>query len=375
MHNNDTRAVRVQGGGLKPAFIQKMFRDSTSVEVLVRMLLIISQLARMARPPARGGAAGARVRMADNYQLIHESDFYGALKKLFSHRESQVRMRVCNLVGAPPFTSSPRRVLHGTAGSRADERRVQVTCAGIAPSSTNRWTRTASWRASLSAAPTPTQQRESSRASRSATPPSTATPSTAACGRASPACSHCCTTATPRRASTRWAPSATWFAAASSSCRPSSRAAPSRCCPHAPPRSCGHRSATRFMQLRRHGLLGGSSERADVFGVTRGAVQEVIEMGLGPNASNRLVQETALFSLGNMANHHAMAEVMQQQDVHRRVTALTESSHSNLRTVAQRLATKLRTWQEDVARSAGEAAGSQSRAAHAAAVGVENLRV
>lgn len=89
----------MQGGGLKPAFVQKMFRDSTSVEVLVRMLLIISQLARMAKVSGRNGEKPAS-SMANNYQLIHDSDFYGALKKLFNHKDSSVRMRVCNLVGA-----------------------------------------------------------------------------------------------------------------------------------------------------------------------------------------------------------------------------------------------------------------------------------
>lgn len=96
-------------------------------------------------------------------------------------------------------------------------------------------------------------------------------------------------------------------------------------------------------------------------------------MGLGANASDRLVQETALFSLGNMANHHAMAEAMQRQDVHRRVLALTESPQGNLRTVAQRLAAKLHTWQEELACSAGGSAASL-QAREALPSGSENLR-
>jgi hypothetical protein len=88
---------RLQGGGLKAAFIQKMFRDSTSVEVLVRMLLIISQLARMAKVSGRNTAPASS--MANNYELIHKSDFYSTLKKLFNHKDSSVRMRVCNLIG------------------------------------------------------------------------------------------------------------------------------------------------------------------------------------------------------------------------------------------------------------------------------------
>lgn len=88
----------MQAGGLKPAFIQKMLRDSNCSIVLERMLLIISQLARMARVSSHRAAPTST--MANNYTLIHESDFYGSVRKLFSHRDAQVRNRVCNLVGA-----------------------------------------------------------------------------------------------------------------------------------------------------------------------------------------------------------------------------------------------------------------------------------
>ena len=79
--------------------MQKMFRDSNSSVVLERMLLLISQLARMARVSNRGAAPTSP--MAANYELIHQSDFYAPVCKLLSHKDAQVRMRVCNLVGAP----------------------------------------------------------------------------------------------------------------------------------------------------------------------------------------------------------------------------------------------------------------------------------
>lgn len=78
-----------------------MFRDSNCSIVLERMLLILSQLARMAAPSrtASAGSAPARNLMAGNYDRIHKSDFYGPVRKLLSHSDAQVRMRVCNLVG------------------------------------------------------------------------------------------------------------------------------------------------------------------------------------------------------------------------------------------------------------------------------------
>ena len=104
-----TATMAMQAGGLAPAFIQKMFRESNSSIILERMLLIISQLARMARVATRTGSAPGA--MSDNYQLIHESEFYGPVRKLMQHKDAPVRMRVCNLVGVPHqvFVSLGRR--------------------------------------------------------------------------------------------------------------------------------------------------------------------------------------------------------------------------------------------------------------------------
>jgi hypothetical protein len=76
------------------------------------------------------------------------------------------------------------------------------------------------------------------------------------------------------------------------------------------------------------------------------SMQEVIEIALGSEASNRLVQETALFSLGNMANHAAMVAVMQSSQIESKVNALLDSPHSNVRAVAARLASKLKAWSD-----------------------------
>ena len=117
------RVTKVQVGVLKPAFIQKMFRDSSSTVVLERMLLIISQVARMAKVSGRGGAPGAA--MADNYKLLHQSQFYGPVGKLFLHKDAQVRMRVCNLVGALRL---PALLLHRAANGRMHLQMAACIC-------------------------------------------------------------------------------------------------------------------------------------------------------------------------------------------------------------------------------------------------------
>ena len=59
--------------------------------MLVKTLLIISQMARIAR-------VGSKT-LGGNYELIHRADIYGALRRLFTHTDPGVRMRLCSLVG------------------------------------------------------------------------------------------------------------------------------------------------------------------------------------------------------------------------------------------------------------------------------------
>ena len=110
---------------MKAAFVQKMFRDSNSSVVLERMLLLLSQLARMAKVSTRAGAQPSA--MAANYELIHQSDFYAPVRKLLGHKDAQVRMRVCNLVGATPHVESIVQVLLQIA------RRCSVRCGCMRP--------------------------------------------------------------------------------------------------------------------------------------------------------------------------------------------------------------------------------------------------
>lgn len=84
----------VQAGGMNGPFLQKLLRDNNPEQVLIKTLLMLSQLARIAR-------TGDSV-MAGNYELIHRADVYSHLRKLFSHPDAGVRMRLCSLIGVPP---------------------------------------------------------------------------------------------------------------------------------------------------------------------------------------------------------------------------------------------------------------------------------
>jgi hypothetical protein len=84
----------MQAGGLQSHFLQKLLRESNPSVVLVKTLLIISQMARIAR-------VGSKT-LGGNYELIHRADIYSALRRLFTHTDPGVRMRLCSLVGATP---------------------------------------------------------------------------------------------------------------------------------------------------------------------------------------------------------------------------------------------------------------------------------
>jgi hypothetical protein len=78
---------------MSAAFLQRMLRENNPQTVLIRTLLIISQMARRAKVDTVDG-------MSANYDLIHKADIYSAVRKLLNHADAAVRMRVCNLVGA-----------------------------------------------------------------------------------------------------------------------------------------------------------------------------------------------------------------------------------------------------------------------------------
>lgn len=77
---------------MKDQFLQKLLRENNPSVVLVKTLLIISQMARIAR-------VGSKT-LGGNYELINRADIYGALRRLFTHTDPGVRMRLCSLVGA-----------------------------------------------------------------------------------------------------------------------------------------------------------------------------------------------------------------------------------------------------------------------------------
>lgn len=89
----------LQAGGMHGPFLQKLLRDSNPPQVLIKTLLMLSQLARIAR-------TGNEV-MPGNYELIHQADVYSHLRKLFSHPDSGVRLRLCSLIGVQLFLPRP----------------------------------------------------------------------------------------------------------------------------------------------------------------------------------------------------------------------------------------------------------------------------
>jgi hypothetical protein len=81
----------VQAKGMHGTFLQKLLRESNPEDILIKTLLIIGQMARIAKKDSA---------MRHNYDLIHRADVYSALRKLFSHKAPVVRMRLCSLIGA-----------------------------------------------------------------------------------------------------------------------------------------------------------------------------------------------------------------------------------------------------------------------------------
>jgi hypothetical protein len=84
--------VALQAQGMSAVFLQRMLRETNPQTVLIRTLLIISQMARRQKVGTVNG-------MSLNYDLIHKADIYSALRKLLNHADAAVRMRVCNLIG------------------------------------------------------------------------------------------------------------------------------------------------------------------------------------------------------------------------------------------------------------------------------------
>ena len=74
----------VQAGGLTIVGKYGLLASDENVMLLVDTLGLISQLARLSK---------------DNYELIHQANIYPDLRRLIEHRDSNVRSKVCNLIG------------------------------------------------------------------------------------------------------------------------------------------------------------------------------------------------------------------------------------------------------------------------------------
>lgn len=74
----------IKYGGLQPEFVQKVIDPSNPPAIIMDGLSILSQIARMSK---------------DYYKQIHQAKIYTIIKELLRHKESEVRAKVCNLIG------------------------------------------------------------------------------------------------------------------------------------------------------------------------------------------------------------------------------------------------------------------------------------
>ncbi|GAX79537.1 hypothetical protein CEUSTIGMA_g6978.t1 [Chlamydomonas eustigma] len=77
----------VQCGGLAPSCVQQLLDDSLPASVLIDVLLVVSQLARISK------------ESFNTYEAISKAGVYPHIRKLLSHPDPGVRARVCNLIG------------------------------------------------------------------------------------------------------------------------------------------------------------------------------------------------------------------------------------------------------------------------------------
>lgn len=73
-----------EGGGLAPTCTAVLFSERNAIGVVVDALLIVSQLARAS---------------SENYEKLHQADLYPAFYRLLQHPDSNVRSKMCNLLG------------------------------------------------------------------------------------------------------------------------------------------------------------------------------------------------------------------------------------------------------------------------------------
>jgi hypothetical protein len=72
-----------QAGGLSPALVQRLLRDTNPTPLVVDMLLICSQLARASPREQAGGGQG----LAATYEALAKSNLLPVLRRLLSHHD------------------------------------------------------------------------------------------------------------------------------------------------------------------------------------------------------------------------------------------------------------------------------------------------
>jgi fused-like protein len=83
MENNFGKQF-IDYGGLSPAIMKLLLRETNPSPVIVDALQIVSQLARVSK---------------QNYEAIHQADLYSVWKELLAHRDPLIRAKMCNLLG------------------------------------------------------------------------------------------------------------------------------------------------------------------------------------------------------------------------------------------------------------------------------------
>lgn len=74
----------IQGGGMAIINKYSLLSIENSNHTVIDTLSLVSQLARLQK---------------ENYELIHQVNMYGELRRLIEHRDSGIRSKVCNLIG------------------------------------------------------------------------------------------------------------------------------------------------------------------------------------------------------------------------------------------------------------------------------------
>jgi hypothetical protein len=99
-----------QAGGLSPALVQRLLRESNPTPLVVDVLLICSQLARASPREQAGGGQGG---LAATYEALAQSNLLPVLRRLLSHHDSGEQERA----GVQQVSNHQAQVLIGCCWS------------------------------------------------------------------------------------------------------------------------------------------------------------------------------------------------------------------------------------------------------------------